>query len=210
MSQHLYFVRHGQTEWNTERRMQGQNDSPLTAEGIAGAKRLAGHVKTLKFSQIYCSPSGRTRHTAQLLLEGIEHVPIQFNDNLLEISLASWEGKVKDEIHDHELFDAFWHRPHQFLPTEGESFYAVQQRITGFVNQLVSHLPENENALIVTHTTVIKTFIWHALQRQMETLWAEPVIYPATLVDMEFDHNSWKLNNLVYSVDNKANSQIKY
>jgi len=206
MSQHIYFVRHGQTEWNVERRMQGQNDSPLTTEGIAGAKRLSDHIKKLNFNQVWCSPSGRTRHTAQLLLEGITHPSVNYDDRLLEINLASWEGKVKDEIPDKELFDAFWHRPHQFLPCEGESFYDVQQRIIKFVVEILQKTSANENILIITHTTVIKTFMWHALQHPMDNLWGEPIILPATLVDLSLDETKWAFENIVYSTELMPNS----
>ncbi len=63
----LYITRHGETLWNTEGRMQGWNDSPLTDLGIKQAEWLRERIKDLKIDVIYSSPSGRAYNTAEII-----------------------------------------------------------------------------------------------------------------------------------------------
>ena len=62
----LHLIRHGQTNWNEERRAQGQSDSKLTKIGKEQAIALGKKIKQIKFDKIFCSSSLRTRQTAKL------------------------------------------------------------------------------------------------------------------------------------------------
>ena len=62
-------VRHGQTQWNTERRFQGHHDSPLTQKGISQAEALARRLAKERLSALYSSDLGRARQTAELIAE---------------------------------------------------------------------------------------------------------------------------------------------
>ncbi|MDC7241891.1 MAG: histidine phosphatase family protein, partial [Spirochaetales bacterium] len=63
----LYIMRHGETIWNSEKRYQGQLDSPLTETGIRRTEIQRERLKDLHFSAVYCSPLGRTRQTLEIL-----------------------------------------------------------------------------------------------------------------------------------------------
>ena len=69
----LYLVRHGETEWNRQRRMQGRLDSRLTAEGRAHARVHGQLLAREAVAQMIVSPLGRTRETAELILAGLRH-----------------------------------------------------------------------------------------------------------------------------------------
>ncbi len=64
----VYLVRHGETEWNAQRRIQGQSDSPLTQMGEAQARQVAQRARLLGITHIITSDLGRTRRTAELIV----------------------------------------------------------------------------------------------------------------------------------------------
>jgi len=100
----IYLVRHGQTLWNVEGRLQGQKDSPLTAEGISQVRRVAqllGEVvPDLPRCRVVASPLGRTWQTASLLCEALDLAPngISFDPRLMEHHFGTWEGRLVAEI----------------------------------------------------------------------------------------------------------------
>ena len=65
----VYLVRHGETQWNAERRIQGQSDSPLTAHGERQAWQVGERARTLGITHIITSDLGRTRRTAEIIAE---------------------------------------------------------------------------------------------------------------------------------------------
>lgn len=93
----IWFLRHGQTEWNKAYRMQGQLDSPLTAQGIADARRQAVIMAPILASQptLVASPLGRARHTADIALGG---APYATDDRLKEIDAGDWQGKYRADV----------------------------------------------------------------------------------------------------------------
>jgi len=97
----LYLLRHGQTEWNAAGRFQGQMNSDLTkvGQGHAAAQgRLLGPIfEQFPNIDIYGSPLGRVRETAQIALADHRREPI-LNDDLKEISVGDWEGCTKIDI----------------------------------------------------------------------------------------------------------------
>ena len=93
----IWFLRHGQTEWNRAYRLQGQLDSPLTKQGIADAHRQAAIIGPVLAQKpdIYVSPLGRTRQTAQIALAG---AACSYDDRLMEIHAGDWQGRLREEI----------------------------------------------------------------------------------------------------------------
>jgi probable phosphoglycerate mutase len=83
----LYITRHGETEWNKEKRMQGWLDSNLTESGIKNAVSLGERLKETEFTAIYSSPSGRTKATTSLI-RGERDIPVIYDENLKEIKLG--------------------------------------------------------------------------------------------------------------------------
>lgn len=93
----IWFLRHGQTEWNKAYRLQGQLDSPLTPQGIADAHRQAALIGPIlsHHPDIYVSPLGRTIHTADIALAG---APYQCDDRLMELHAGTWQGRLRTEL----------------------------------------------------------------------------------------------------------------
>ena len=129
----IYIVRHGETQWNLECRVQGHQDSPLTEKGIKQAKDLSRSfaINGVNFDCAYSSPSERALKTANIII-GETKVPIHEKDELKEISFGAWEGKNNQEIKKQNSVELhnFWNRPGKYKSESfnGESFLQLQKR----------------------------------------------------------------------------------
>ena len=89
----LYFVRHGETEWNVKKKIQGKTDIPLNENGIRQAKELACQLveEDISVKHVYHSPQLRAAETARIAAEALHATCIPL-DGLVEMNLGSWEG----------------------------------------------------------------------------------------------------------------------
>jgi broad specificity phosphatase PhoE len=147
----ILLLRHGETQWNVERRFQGQKDSPLTERGRRQAQAMARLLKDLVTRdphpawRLVSSPLGRARDTAQAVA-GALGLRVEFDDRLAEINCGEWEGLTWTEVSAgreassrHWIFDA----------PGGETHDDVQARIEDF---LASLPPEpGRRVIVVSH-----------------------------------------------------------
>ena len=89
----VYLVRHGETQWNAERRIQGQSDSPLTAKGEQQAMQVATRAKELGITHIISSDLGRTRRTAEIIAQACG-CDIIFDSRLRELNMVYWKQEI--------------------------------------------------------------------------------------------------------------------
>src|SRR5690625_1029416 len=146
---YLYFVRHGQTEWNVAKKIQGRQNSQLTAQGIEDAKRLGDRFKDVPWKAIYSSPSGRALQTARLICGSDT---FQQDRRLMEMHLGPLEGKTMEEIKqiDDEQYHFYWHQPSKFAYPACERFHQVQSRVQDFLDDML-HIYREGSILVVTH-----------------------------------------------------------
>lgn len=185
----LYIVRHGQTEWNLEKRFQGRKDSPLTKLGKLQAKWLRDSLKGIQWDTIYSSSLQRTLTTAEII-GGDQSCSIMPSDDLQEMSFGEWEGKLQKEIAQNEplRFETFWHSPDSYIASSGEDFYEVEERVLQVLQRIIKENPSG-NVLIVTHTVVVKILMAYFEDRSIEALWNPPLIEPASLCKIEISDN---------------------
>ena len=93
----LILIRHGETVWNQQRRMQGHSDSPLSETGMRQARLLARRLKQIEFSTLYSSDSGRAHHTARSVAAVTGH-DIVLEPRLRERHFGAFEGLTGSEI----------------------------------------------------------------------------------------------------------------
>lgn len=93
----FFLFRHGETDWNLNKRFQGHSDIPLNATGEAQAKELAKKIQKLNLKMILSSDLIRARRTAEIATEGL-NLPFQVDSNLRETHLGHAEGLTHDEI----------------------------------------------------------------------------------------------------------------
>ena len=135
MTDAIFLVRHGETEWNRKRRNQGRLDSPLTERGIAQAHaigRLLARLPEINAAPIVASPLGRARQTAEIIREHFAAAPeVQFDARLRELSLGSWDGLTYSEIaaRCHGVFDRDGRHNWYFRAPDGERYDAFIARL---------------------------------------------------------------------------------
>ncbi|OYX35098.1 MAG: hypothetical protein B7Y99_04395 [Caulobacterales bacterium 32-69-10] len=139
----LWLVRHGQTTFNAEGRIQGANDSPLTALGEAQAARVGRLLADLTGHEsdrvMWCSPQGRARRTAEIIREtaGITG-PLLIEPRLREITLGSWDGLTDEEIESvtpgacerATRYDWYFRSP------DGETHAEIQERLGSWLAEM--------------------------------------------------------------------------
>lgn len=97
----VYLVRHGETQWNAERRIQGQSDSPLTAHGERQAWQVGERARTLGITHIITSDLGRTRRTAEIIAEACGCSVIA-DARLRELDMGVLEKRHIDSLSEEE------------------------------------------------------------------------------------------------------------
>lgn len=185
----LHVVRHGETEWNRQQRMQGHQDSPLSADGILQAQSLADHLQKVPWTTIYSSRSGRAVKTAEILKQD-RPIPIILHDAFKEIHLGAWEGLTKEEVETRypQQYEDFWNRPDHYQSVGGETFRQLQARVVPMIQDMLTH-HQGECLLIVTHTAVVKVILAHFEPRTLHDIWQPPYIHPAfhSLIEVNRD-----------------------
>lgn len=175
----LHLIRHGETDWNKERRIQGQSESQLTPLGIQQAQELGQRLSRIGFDRVYCSSSRRTRQTAEHAFARSDS-EIVYLDELREIFLGSWEGRLYEELAttEPESHQHFWQQPHLFRVEGAEDFYQLQKRaidaIAGIESSFEAAHADERKIAVVSHGALIKTYLCHVEGRSMEQLWEPP------------------------------------
>lgn len=144
----IYLARHGQTDWNAERRMQGSIDTHLNATGREQAAKLAARIKGLALDRVYCSRLSRSRETAEIAHGS---VPIDSLVGLNEQSVGRFQG-LKLDGSDSAL-TAEWRRRSQDPDDSldgGESLNQLYERVRATVETIRNRHPSG-NILIVGH-----------------------------------------------------------
>ncbi|MFO1082552.1 MAG: histidine phosphatase family protein [Reyranellaceae bacterium] len=153
----LYVLRHGETEWNTERRMQGTLNSPLTARGrdqaIAMGRTLAHELAREPGPTVFLrSPLGRACETASLVGRELGLADHHWRDDrrLAELSYGTWEGLSWTEIEvEHPTAREAWRAdPHAFTPPGGESHAALRARTAAVLAEIAA---SGQRTVIVGH-----------------------------------------------------------
>lgn len=178
----LAFVRHGQTEWNHQQRMQGRKNSMLTDVGVKQAQSLQNKLATVDFDACYVSPSLRAIQTAELIIHNTQH-SLLIDDRLQEIDMGAWEGQLAKTIEQESADEwyAFWHQPDTFKALNGgENFTEVEQRIASFLAGLLSEQTD-KTYLIVSHRLTIKVALNFLLKHSLSHLNQLPDIKPNSL-----------------------------
>jgi len=146
----IALIRHGPTDWNAQKRVQGSVDTPLSEVGRA---RMAGLSPPAGFETAhpFCSPKLRAQQTAALL--GLENPTI--DARLAEQNWGTWEGLTRAEMLARDGKDAFVRagRGFSFRPPGGESTFEVHARVQSFLSDMAK-LPQD--AVAVTHMGVLR------------------------------------------------------
>ena len=149
----LYIIRHGETSWNKEKKLQGQRDIMLNENGLRLAELTGEGMKDIEFDLVISSPLIRAKQTAELVMAG-RQLPLITDKRILEMSFGKWEGECvnNSEVLPSDYKDKFYNDPlHCPKAPGGESFQDVLKRTADFYQSLV-HNKAYENAAILIST----------------------------------------------------------
>jgi broad specificity phosphatase PhoE len=152
----IVLARHGETDWNRERRFQGHADTPLNHAGRAQAAELAALLEGEPFSGAYTSPLRRAAETAEIVAARLV-VEARPHSALKEVDVGSWSGLSVEEVEERypegyarwlENRAAGWH--------DGETWEELAARVVAGLHEIARRHP-GEHVLAVTHGGVIRT-----------------------------------------------------
>lgn len=153
----ILLIRHGETEWNREIRIQGNKNSPLTEKGIKQALDAGEKLNKIEIDSVYSSPLERAFKTAEIIVKD-RNFKIIKRDNLREINFGPWEGRTKKEIKisDPSEYYNFMNRPDHFSLNGAETCIDVQKRIVSEINNILDK-NTGKTILVVSHGISIIT-----------------------------------------------------
>ncbi len=167
----IYITRHGESEWNVSKKIQGAQNTILTEKGIKQAYALANRLRGEGISRIISSDLDRAFQTAVIVGQMLGIDPDK-SEALREISLGAWEGLTRDDIE--EQFPSqlkSWHSDCFFSPESGESIMDVQRRVSALASRLINTGGKDERILLVTHAITAKVLITELLFMPVGFLW---------------------------------------
>lgn len=198
MTTTFYIVRHGETEWNAEERLQGWLDSSLTEKGRFQAKQLAQQLLEVDFKVALVSTSGRAQETTRILLKNREEVNVLLKDDLREIHMGQWQGRQVSEIlasDDREAYIKYSEEPGAYVAQHTESFEQVTNRAFTVLQEAAKRY-ENCNVLVVTHGVTVKCIVNKVLGRELDALWTPPWIEGTSITELLVDNSYWQLKKI--------------
>jgi probable phosphoglycerate mutase len=189
----LCLVRHGETDWNVERRLQGHIDIPLNERGRAQAENTARSLAGMRFAALYTSDLARARQTAAAITRRLT-MPEHIDPRLRERHYGLFQGLTYDEAarRHPEFYRRFTARELAFsFPECGESLHAFADRIRAALHEIALR-HRGDHVLIVTHGGVLDIAYRIAAGREMESARDFP-IPNAALNWIEHGPGGWRL-----------------
>lgn len=169
----ILLVRHGETDWNRDKRFQGQIDVPLNETGRSQAEQCAQFLKGIHIDRAVSSPMLRPKETAEIILKHHLGIQLDLDENLREISHGLWEGKLETEIEADfpgEL-QRWKDAPETVQMPEGENLDQVWERARLAWQSILDNslaldgedLAHPQTILVVAHDAVNKALLCHLM-----------------------------------------------
>ena len=192
MKTELLLIRHGETLFNSQRKMQGILDSPLTDVGILQAKAAASALTGKIFDAAYSSPLGRARQTADIIFQQL-NCPVYFETGLQERNMGIFQGLTPKEVADRfpEDYASFRaHDPDYVIPG-GESSRQKDERGIACFQQIADKHPGGKVA-VISHGGILDAVFRHTLLISLD----QPrrySIFNCAFNTIEIEGDNWRL-----------------
>ena len=167
----LYLIRHGQTDWNLGRKLQGRTDIPLNENGRAVAELTREGFKEIPFDMAFTSPLKRARETAEIILEG-RNLPIIDDERVMEVNFGEYEGCDFDLPDEH--LQNFFTAPEKYFSYKGtESMESILARMDSFLQDLYRNKElQDKTILISTHGAALSGLLTVIKGNSVDKYWA--------------------------------------
>lgn len=175
----IYLIRHGETDQNKRKCLQGRTDIDLNEYGRELARKTAEGMKEIDFDIIFSSPLKRARETAEIIRRG-RKIPIVMEERIQEISFGEYEGlcygKEHFSIPDEEFLNFFDKPQYYRIPPGGESLEEVIARTGEFLRELIAHNEyQDKTVLLSTHGCALKAVLANVCNTSIAEFWGEGV-----------------------------------
>lgn len=184
----IYFARHGETDWNVQKRIQGGTDIELNEIGIQQARNLGEKIamEHLGIEKIYSSKLKRAYKTASVIGDRID-TEVVVMDGLEEIHLGLWEGMRWSEVEEKypEEYRKWYENRRYHKPPQGESYQELMERVMSAIHLILKK--EHQSVLVVTHSADIVTLLAMIHDVSFQNMFQKFKIGNADLIEM--DHN---------------------
>jgi alpha-ribazole phosphatase len=184
MSNRIFVIRHGETDWSRERRFSGSRDVALSEVGRRQSEAVAEALAAVPLAAAYTSPLERTRTSAEIIAKP-HRLTLQVVPALREMAFGDWEGLTREDVAERApaLYDTWRHAPHQVTPPGGEALADVAARVTAALEEIRN--AEGETVVVVTHAIVVRLIVLEALGLGPDRLWSVDAS-PAGITEIEY------------------------
>ncbi|HJA72077.1 MAG TPA: histidine phosphatase family protein [Candidatus Lachnoclostridium stercoravium] len=188
----IYLIRHGQTDWNLEGKIQGRHDVSLNETGSKQAELLAMGMDKRPVVQIFSSRQKRALETAQAVGRR-QHVAVTVIDGLEEVEFGEWEGKTWDEISREypEEFKVWCTEPAEIVPPGGESRPQIYRRIGNALKEILRR--SRGDIAIVSHGAALAYMVSIMLEKELGDH-DEIIVKNASISTVEYDRETGKFH----------------
>jgi probable phosphoglycerate mutase len=153
----IYLVRHGQTDWNKLKKLQGQTDIPLNEVGKQEALSVANSLNNIPLEQIISSDLSRAVETAKIINQNFK-LPLLTDNRLREVNYGDLEGKERETLSP-AVWETFQNTPEKL---NAEKLSDVYHRIKSFFDEV----DLSKNTLIVTHGGALRLIMYYAKHKE--------------------------------------------
>ena len=188
----IYLIRHGQTDWNLEGKIQGRHDVSLNETGSKQAELLAMGMDKRPVVQIFSSRQKRALETVQAVGRR-QHVAVTVIDGLEEVEFGEWEGKTWDEISREypEEFKVWCTEPAEIVPPGGESRPQIYRRIGNALKEILRR--SRGDIAIVSHGAALAYMVSIMLEKELGDH-DEIIVKNASISTVEYDRETGKFH----------------
>ena len=178
------FIRHGQTDMNINKMLQGRSETKLNEVGLNQAKLAKEYLdeNNIKADYVFSSPLGRARKTAKILTPYLSDENFFVADKMIEMCFGAYELRKREELEkeDPEFIKTFFYTPDKFVEHDGiESFEALIKRCGSFVNELkefdIKHKDEELTVFVTSHGAAIRGVSSFVNKTPIKDFWKLPV-----------------------------------
>ncbi len=166
----IYLVRHGQTRFNTQDRMRGRLDEPLSEQGFLQARKTACYLKEKSIKHIFSSPLERAYNTALEIGSECQIQPEKkeaFND----LDFGKWQGMLRSEIRgkysgEYSIYEDY---PEEFFSSSGDNLWSLQRRAFAGLNDIVGDI--DSDIAVVSHYVTLRMILLACLGADPRAYW---------------------------------------
>ncbi len=171
MATELILVRHAETDWNKDKRFQGQEDPTLNETGCKQADKLAKYLADWDIDIIYTSDLKRAFTTAEAI-NRYHDIQVIRENGLREIDFGKWEGLTYQEISSEypEIVKKWNQDPASVNPPGGENLNDFRDRVGSAFTDIINN-NENQTILTVSHGGTIKAYLTYLLDMPVQRYW---------------------------------------